>query len=280
MNKTLTLSIVIPAYNEERYLKSCLEAVANQKVRPDEVIVVDNNSADNTAEIAKSFDFVKLIDESKQGVLFSARRGFNEAKSDIIGRIDGDTILPSHWVERFKKDFQKENVAATTGPVSYYDMPFPKHNYWIDHIMRKYTFLLAPTNPFLYGSNMAVRRDVWQTVAPEICDDTDIHEDIDLAIHLYNHKFKIIYNKKLLSYASCRRYNDSFKDFWAYLLMYRRTYRRHNVMTLGIYPAMFMWILGFVLIHPWRRGWYYIHRHLNGKYPYTLEARKNPMSRT
>jgi glycosyltransferase involved in cell wall biosynthesis len=280
MNKPLTLTIVIPVYNEERYLKSCLEAVAGQTIKPDEVIVVDNNSTDSTAKIAKRFDFVKLIREPKQGVSYSARRGFNGAKSDIIGRIDGDTILPPYWVERVKKDFAKEGVAATTGPVSYYDMPFPKTNYWIDHMMRKYTFLLAPTNPFLYGSNMAVRRSVWLAVVPEICDETDIHEDIDLAIHLYKCKFKIIYNKKLLSYASGRRYNDSFKDFFEYLKMYRRTYRRHHILTLGVYPAMFMWGLGFVLIHPWRRGWYYIYRHLNRQYPYTLEARKNPMSRT
>ncbi len=279
MNKNLTLTIVIPVYNEERYLKSCLEAIAAQTSPPDEVIVVDNNSTDNTAEIAKSFNFIRLISEPKQGVLYAARRGFDAAKSDLIGRIDGDTILPSHWTGRIKKDFEKAEVAATTGPVSYYDMPFPEHNYWIDHMMRKYTFLLAPKNPFLYGSNMAVRRDIWREVSPEICDNINIHEDIDLAIHLYKRKFKIIYNKKLLSYASGRRYNDSSRDFFEYLAMYRRSYRRHNILTLGVYPAMFMWGLGFILMHPWRKGWYYIHRRTNGAYPYTLDSRKNPMSR-
>src|SRR5438105_184501 len=153
MTKTLTLTIVIPAYNEENYLANCLESVAQQTVIPSEVIVVDNNSSDKTAQIAPSYSFAKVIKEKNQGVFFAARTGFKAANSDIIGRIDADTVLPSDWVEKVMTNFQNSDVAAVTGPVSYYDMPLPRSNYWFDHLMRKFTYQWAPNTPFLYGSN-------------------------------------------------------------------------------------------------------------------------------
>ena len=53
----LTLSIVIPVFNEQRYIKACLDSIAAQTVKPDEVIVVDNNSTDKTVQIAKKYKF-------------------------------------------------------------------------------------------------------------------------------------------------------------------------------------------------------------------------------
>ena len=94
-NKTLTLSIVIPAYNEENYLRACLDSIAAQTVMPDKVIVVDNNSTDKTVALARSYDFVTLVHERQQHQSFAQATGFNLASSDIIGRIDADSILPA-----------------------------------------------------------------------------------------------------------------------------------------------------------------------------------------
>src|SRR5258708_13450803 len=92
-NKALTLSLVIPAYNEERYLKACLEAVAQQTISPIEVIVVDNNSTDKTADIAQSYNFVRLVSEKKQGRGHARNKGFDLAIGDNIGRVEFDTVL-------------------------------------------------------------------------------------------------------------------------------------------------------------------------------------------
>ncbi len=278
VNKPLTLSIVIPAYNEERYLKACLDSVARQNRPPAEVIVIDNNSTDKTAQIARDYKFVKLIDEPRQGVFFAVRSGFKAARSDILGRIDADTVLPPDWVSHALKDMQKPQLQATTGPVSYYDMPFAGSNYWFDHLMRKYTFNWSHHSPFLYGSNMAIRRSCWQKMAPGLCDRPDLHEDIDLAIHMYKAHQKISYSSQLLAKASGRRYNDKATDFIKYMLMYRRTYHSHGLYSLAIYPAMFMWSLGYILVHPWIGLWYSWYGRFNNQYPYSREARKNPMS--
>lgn len=277
--KPLTLTIVIPAYNEQDYLPACLDSIAAQTIMPAEVIVVDNNSTDNTGKIAGSYGFVKLIKEKRQGVFFAARKGFRSAKGEIIGRIDSDTILSENWVEEVINKMSTDSVAAVTGPVKYYDMPLPRANYWFDHMMREMVYRFAYTNsPFLYGSNLAIRRNIWREVSEGLCTRQDIHEDIDLAIHIREAGGEIIYEKSLLSGASGRRYNDALRSFGGYIAMYKRTYGRHDLYSPAIYAAMFMWSLGYVLMHPWRNLWYSVYGKLNNFYPLSREARKNPMS--
>lgn len=260
-------------------MSACLDSIAEQTVMPAEVIVVDNNSTDNTVKIAQQYSFVKVLKEPRQGVFFAARRGFSAAKSDVIGRIDADTILPADWVETVLDHLKDQEVAAVTGPVNYYDMPLPHANHWFDHLIRAMTYNLAyDNNPFLYGSNLAIRRNVWKTVVGHLCTEQDIHEDIDLAIHVKKAGYEIVYSKALLSGASGRRYNDGLKSFGGYIGMYRRTYSRHKMHSLMIYPALFMWSLGYMLMHPWRNVWYSLYARLNSFYPLSREARKNPMS--
>lgn len=278
LNKTLTLTIVIPVFNEQNHIGNCLQAIAAQTVRPDEVIVVNNNSADKTLKIARQFRFVKIINAKKQGVLFARTKGFNAAKSDIIGRIDADTHLPVRWVENVKAAMSNESVAAVTGPVDYYDMPLPQSNHHLDHWMRRSIYNWSPRSPFLFGSNMAIRKSAWENLKNRLCNDIYMHEDLDLAIHLYQDGQKISYTKKLLAGASGRRYNDSPRRFYKYMSMYRQTFLRHGLHSLAIYTATGVYLFGYGLLHPMLKLWYPIYSFLWPLAPLTREARKNPMS--
>src|SRR5437868_5512986 len=117
----MNVSIVIPVYNEADRLADCLEAIARQTVRPLEVIVVDNNSTDNTLEVAERYSFVTLLNEPKQGVVHARNTGFNAVTADIIGRIDADTILPADWVAQIEKIMLNKGISAVSGSPHYYD---------------------------------------------------------------------------------------------------------------------------------------------------------------
>jgi glycosyltransferase involved in cell wall biosynthesis len=277
-NKALTLTIVIPVFNEEDHIDACLQAITAQTIQPDEVIVVDNNSTDNTVNLAKIYPFVTILKESRQGVSFAKSKGFRAASGEIIGRIDADTILPPRWVQTAKALMNHEATAAITGPVNYYDMPLPEKNYHLDHWMRSSIYNWSPKSPFLFGSNMAIRKSTWTQISGDLCQDNYMHEDLDLAIHLYRENHKIIYSSQLLAGASGRRYNDSPKRFYKYISMYRQTYLRHGLHSLAIYSATGIYSLGYIVLHPWLKFWYRLYSVIWPLTPLTRQPRKNPMN--
>lgn len=255
LRKRLTLSIIIPVYNEQDYLKHCLQAIACQTVKPDEVLVIDNNSTDKTLEVAKSFPFVRIMSAKKQGVVYARDKGFNAANSDIIARIDADTHLPTHWVKSVKKLFADPNVAAVTGPVAYFDMPRPKTNYWIDHQVRVRLYQRSPYAPFLFGTNMALRRSVWELVKLKVCHRVDVHEDLDLAIHLMQNDSKILYSKTILAATSSRRWDDKPAAFHSYMKTYRNSYKVHDITSRAPRIATSIYLTGYWLGRSFRLGY-------------------------
>ena len=116
----MRLAIIVIAYNEEHCLGRCLEAIRKQVPQPDELIVVDNNSTDQTVAIAKSHGAM-VVKEKKQGMIYARNLGFNVATADLLGRIDADTILLSGWIEEAKKCFVDSQVVGLSGPVTFYD---------------------------------------------------------------------------------------------------------------------------------------------------------------
>jgi glycosyltransferase involved in cell wall biosynthesis len=238
-NKTLTLSIIIPAYNEERYLKNCLDSIAKQTIKPDEVIVVDNNSTDKSVEIARSYDFVKIINEKEQGVVHARNRGFNAAKCDIIARIDADSVLPRAWVALIMKYYENSRNlnTAITGGGYFYNVPLPKIHGWLFNqiITRFNRFLIG--HYILWGSNMALPNNLWRRVRHKTCVDPMIHEDIDLAIHLHRSGGEIAYRSKLRVGVLMRRVYNNWLHLRARLLMWPYTLRVH-----GIKKWVFGWI--------------------------------------
>jgi glycosyltransferase involved in cell wall biosynthesis len=244
----MTISLVIPVYNEENDIGPCLDAVMAQTVKPLEVIVVDNNSTDKSMEVVKKYPSVKIITETKQGVDFARDTGFNAAKGDVIGRIDADTQLPIDWIENLERIFKDQTVAAVTGPAYYKDMPAPNISKVFDTIAREMAHKYSDF-PFLFGTNMAIRRSAWQAVKDGVCHIKTQHEDIDLGIHVAKAGLKVIFDRNLVVGMSMRRINDSPSKFYKYLHMTIETYDHHGVdirllgypytiALLAIYPGM------------------------------------------
>jgi glycosyltransferase involved in cell wall biosynthesis len=195
----MNVSIVIPVYNEADYLESCLNAVAEQTVRPYEVLVIDNNSSDTTIKIAKKFSFVTVIPEPKQGIVFARNTGFKKSKGEILARIDADTILTNDWVSLVAQAFSDDsNLSAVTGRPNFRDVPAAPIFNWLQVLLYQKMQKLLTGTYMLWGANMAVRKDAWIAVASNCSQRTDVDEDIDLSLCLHHEKFIIGYLPKLL----------------------------------------------------------------------------------
>ncbi len=185
VTKGLSLSIVIPVYNEENHLTACLDAVAKQIVMPNEVIVVDNNSTDRSISIAKSYSFVKILHEKKQHQTYAQRLGFDMAKGDIIGRIDADTVLPRNWTKKVIRVFeQSRDTLAITGDADPYDVPLKFIGSFAFRLYHQLISKLFSGHTMLWGGNMAIRKSAWQSVRDRLAYRPDIWEDYELSFAL------------------------------------------------------------------------------------------------
>ncbi len=118
-----SLSVVVPVYNEQALIRDTLDGLSGQSQEPGRIIVVDNGSTDDTAEIVNSkYPDITLLHESTKGTGFAANHGFKyaieEAGATVVMRTDGDTVPDSHWVEAASNYFgEKPSKHLTTGPV-------------------------------------------------------------------------------------------------------------------------------------------------------------------
>jgi len=119
----MKISVIIPAYNEEKYLRQTLEAILVQDYPDFEIIVIDNASTDRTSEIARSFQSrgVNVFLETNKGTMWACERGRKEATGEIIVRMDADCLPGKDWLSKGAAFFNNLKVAVVSGPYDYYD---------------------------------------------------------------------------------------------------------------------------------------------------------------
>lgn len=105
----MKISVVIPAYNEEKCIGRCLQALKEGSEQPYEIIVSDGMSSDRTVEIAEKYGAVVI--ENRRGHAAGGRNaGIKKAKGDIIAFIDADCIPDRDWLKEIRKAFEEDDI--------------------------------------------------------------------------------------------------------------------------------------------------------------------------
>ena len=155
------ISVVIPAFNEEKFLPQCLESLRNQDYEGEyEIIVADNGSTDNTASIARNFGARVVSCPERKGVFYARQVGADAARGDIIAQADADTIYPRHWLKRIADQFASHPEAvAIAGRYIYRDPPsWAKVEYVLRHYISRLTIALFGRPLVISGATFAFRR--------------------------------------------------------------------------------------------------------------------------
>lgn len=225
----MKISVVISAYNEEKYINSCLDSLMKQTKKPYEIIVVDNNSKDKTSDIVKKYSQIKLVLEKRPGIISSRNTGFKKAQGEIIARCDADTIVPPDWIEKIEKVFlKKDSIIAVSMPILTYDIPFIRNK--LKFLFYLYIFIprfFIGHYPLL-GPSMAIRKTVWDKIMPKLCTDPKkVHEDLDISFHIKK-LGKVYHDKTNLVLTSGRRikYNP-WSFFGEYTIRFFKMLRNH-----------------------------------------------------
>lgn len=118
MGNSLSISVIIITLNRAESLKDTLTSLVKQSRQPDEVIVVDNGSQDNTKEVTLSFSNrlnIRYIYEGQRGVPYARNAGIRNATKDIIAFIDDDCVADKNWLKYLEIPFIKDPYVGVVG---------------------------------------------------------------------------------------------------------------------------------------------------------------------
>lgn len=121
MNDLPTVSVIVPAYNAEKYIANLIESLLDLDYPKEllEIIIVDNNSNDKTKDIIKQYP-VKLLEETNIQSSYAARNlGIRNSKGEIIAFIDSDCIATPRWVKEGVKVLVSESADLVGGKVEF-----------------------------------------------------------------------------------------------------------------------------------------------------------------
>lgn len=163
MSNAVAISVIIPAYNEEKLIAESLTTLVNQKFTlPFEIVVINNNSTDKTLEIAKKFP-VKIINEFRQGVVFARQKGLVSAVGEFVVCADCDCQYPQNWLANIYNHFNKSaQVVAVGGPAEAENIPRWAYNIY-KYGFKLVNFIYNYTGFVLYlgAFNFAYRRQIF-----------------------------------------------------------------------------------------------------------------------
>jgi len=210
----MLFSIIIPLYNRPQEIKELLESLTLQTYRNFEVLVLEDGSVNDAADIVKSFEDklnVRYFEKKNEGQGFTRNYGFERARGDYFIIFDSDCLIPADYLQ-IVDDYLKTNwLDAYGGP----DDAHPS----VTPVQKAISY--AMTSPFTTGGirgnkkaigqfhprsfNMGVSRKVWETVGGFII--TRSGEDIEYSIRIHAAGFKIglipdakVYHKRRTSF--------------------------------------------------------------------------------
>jgi glycosyltransferase involved in cell wall biosynthesis len=163
----ILISVVVCTFNRAQLLKGALESLCRQTLDRSlhEIIVVDNNSSDNTYEVVLGFDHfgsVRYCSEPRQGLSHARNRGWHEARGEYVGYLDDDCKAPTDWLSVARDVVARLSPAVFGGPYSpFYSAPTPawfKDCYGSSHKGEEARPLAQ--NEYLSGGNVFFRRSL------------------------------------------------------------------------------------------------------------------------
>lgn len=189
----MKIAFVIPAYNEEALIGNCVKSVLEEVKRSGaeaEVVVVNNNSTDRTAEIAASYDGVTVVSETQKGLVWARRAGFEATTAELVANIDADTEVPEGWITRVFSEFEHNpELVGLSGPYVYYDLSLwnqfmVRFFYYASYLVYLLNRFVLRVGSMIQGGNFVIKRGAWIKAGGYDTTIAFYGEDTDIAVRL------------------------------------------------------------------------------------------------
>ncbi|WP_052692459.1 glycosyltransferase family 2 protein [Gordonia sihwensis] len=236
-----TLSVMVPALNEEDSIAQTLTRLCEQIEDLNEIIVVDNGSTDRTAEIVSECSAreprIRLVSETRPGLIFARNAGFEASTSDLTARLDADTVPHPGWARSIREFFadMPDDVVLATGPLTPFDSPFKKtfeksNQRLIARVRAKSDDPRGIVGLHMAtGGNSVLRTAVWPTIRDAVSDRPDVYEDLDLSLCCREAGYRIAFIVGMAADSSARCFRSSPRSYGRYMRQLPETYRIHGL---------------------------------------------------
>jgi len=203
--KYMGVSVVIPAYNEEKNIAKCVESINNSKYPKSklEIVVVDDGSTDKTVDICKSLG-VKVLKQNHKGKVAALNNGINKSVNDFIIIMDADTTVDPFSIKEIIKHMDDKNIGAVSGIAKVLNKKnllglFQNVEYAYLQFMRETISRLLGTSPGICGAFTCFRKDALKQAGG--FNKRTSAEDFDVALHIKKAGYKIIVESKAIAYT-------------------------------------------------------------------------------
>lgn len=205
---TYRFSVVIPCYNEEAYVGDAIRSLQAQEFDGAyEIVVVDNNCTDGTAEIARGLG-VRVVTEAVPGVCNARQTGTEASSGEIVISADADTTYAPDWLAKIDRGFRVGgDVVAVVGPCRYADGPrwgqvFARALFGAVGLVYR-----ATGRPYyVTATNIAFRRDRWEGYDLRLSQGGD---ELDL-LRRMRRQGRVVYDRTNPTFTSGRRFTRGF----------------------------------------------------------------------
>jgi glycosyltransferase involved in cell wall biosynthesis len=217
MNNPPLISIIIPAYNHEKFIAEAIESILNQTLQDFELIIIDDGSQDNTGRIAKKYaqpPRIRYIYQKNQDAFNTINRGLNEAKGEFLAILNSDDVYEKDRLEVLLKKQKENNAQSLFTDITLINerseiIDNPSH-FWIQWHTRNRSFYFEchdlytaflKSNLMVTTSNMFITREAFKKVG-EFAPIRYLH-DYDYIFRLmlaFPESVVYLHDKKLLRY--------------------------------------------------------------------------------
>lgn len=208
------ITVIVPAYNEEKLLGNCLESLAKQQPAPDEILIVDNASTDRTPEIIKQFIAkypalkIKSIYETKKGCTAARDAGWRVATGDVIVHVDADETFPDGWMAKVHAALAANpSLGVIGGTIRFENAPLSiRMLQFLYNLLYPRLVRLSKGFPYICGGMTICRREILEKMNGYIDCPTSQLDDYYLSFHAHKLGYKLRYMPAIYALHSLRRY--------------------------------------------------------------------------
>ena len=159
------VSFYIPAYNAQKTITYAIDSLLAQTYKIDEIILIDDNSSDNTLDIVKKYNFIKIIkNQYNLGLGYNRNLAIKNCQNEIVGSIDADVELHKSWLEILIKEINKKNIIMCGGKMIEKKIDNQINLWRAKYYSQNWGNKLIIDPPYLYGCNTLLKKSAWKKI--------------------------------------------------------------------------------------------------------------------